>query len=379
MNKEFYITACMLVSAFYLNAQSGKVMTAINYIADYNTTKNSDDLITAKEAIDEASKNEITAVQGKTWYYKGIVYNLMSRDSLLSQVNPNYVDTSFSSFQKALSLDDKKFRNKKDALMYIKSISADVFNSGVDAYKENNFEKAYYQFMKTEKINNYLSENGSDLIVDNRKILSYAGSVADAAKMSKEAIIVYTRLLEDTPTVDVYRRLSMMYKLDGNKEKALSVLEGAEKEFPDNVDLVIDELNIYIEDNKLTEAIDKIDKAIRLQPENDMLYFIKGNAYDKSGDMDKAIVEYERAIKLNPKNDKALYNAGAMYFLGANKYIELMNDLDYNDTEKYNEYNNKRKELYLKARPYFEKVLELSPDDEATKKAIFKIDSALEK
>jgi tetratricopeptide (TPR) repeat protein len=120
-----------------------------------------------------------------------------------------------------------------------------------------------------------------------------------------------------------------------------------------------------------------LDKAIELQPENDMLYFVKGNAYDKSGDMDKAIVQYQKAIEINPKNDKALYNAGAMYFLGANKYIEEMNELNYNETKRYNELNALRKEMYLTAKPYFERVLEIIPDDEASKKALFKINSAL--
>ena len=65
------------------------------------------------------------------------------------------------------------------------------------------------------------------------------------------------------------------------------------------------------------------------------------------------------------------------FFLGANKFIKEMNDLDYNETTKYNELNAKRREMYLTAKPYFEKVLELIPEDVASKKALFKINSAL--
>ena len=159
----------------------------------------------------------------------------------------------------------------------------------------------------------------------------------------------------------------------------MKVLDDAALAHPENADIIIDQLNYFIEDGKLTDAIDKLDKAIELQPENDMLYFVKGNAFDKNGDVEKAIIEYENAIRINPKNDKALYNAGAMYFLGANKYITEMNELGYKEVTKYNELDAKRKEKYLKAKPYFESVLEIFPDDEASKKALYKINSALEK
>jgi tetratricopeptide (TPR) repeat protein len=173
--------------------------------------------------------------------------------------------------------------------------------------------------------------------------------------------------------------LAALLKKTGFKEKAMSVLDNAALAHPENADIIIDQLNYYIEDGKLADAIDKLDRAIELQPENDMLYFVKGNAYDKNGDNEMAIVEYENAIRINPENDKALYNAGAMYFLGANKFITEMNDLGYKEVTKYNELDAKRKEMYLKAKPYFEKVLVIFPEDDASSKALFKINAALDK
>ena len=379
MKKIGFLTLILSLAMQFSFAQSSQVMAAYSYLGEYNLSKDGEDLVEAKKAIDKASEHETTSLQGKTWYYRGMIYQMLSKDELLSKTDDTYTDEALKSFEKALSLDDKKFRNQEDCLNYMRAISADIFNNGVDKYQKGEYAAAYKDFMAMKAINKTLTANEVDLVVDTERTVSNAASAAEQAGMTEEAIAAYKDLLSMNNEANNYRFLASLYKKTGDKEKALATLEEAEKAHPENADIIIDQLNYYIEDGKLADAIDKLDKAIELQPENDMLYFVKGNAYDKNGDVEKAIVEYENAIRINPKNDKALYNAGAMYFLGANKYITEMNDLNYNETKKYNELDAKRKEMYLKAKPYFEKVLEIIPDDEASKKALFKINSALEK
>lgn len=378
--KKIGLLGLILVAAVQLSfAQASKVMAAYNYLEEYKLSKDGEDLVEAKEAIDAAATNETTGIQGKTWYYKGLIYQMLSKDELLSKTDETYTATALESFEKSISLDDKKFRNQEDALNYMRAISADIFNAGVDKYQKGEYAAAYKDFYAMKAINKTLTKNGVELVVDTERTVSNAASAAEQAGMTKEAIAAYEDLLTFSNDANNYRFLAQLYKKSGDKVKAMQVLEDAAKVHPENADIIIDQLNYFIEDGKLTDAIDKLDKAIELQPENDMLYFVKGNAYDKNGDVEKAIIEYENAIRINPKNDKALYNAGAMYFLGANKFITEMNELSYNETTKYNALDAKRKEMYLKAKPYFEKVLEIYPDDEASTKALFKINSALEK
>lgn len=377
MRKLLLIAASVLCAMQISFAQGSKVMAAYNYMEEYQLSKDGNDLVEAKEAIDKAVEHESTGIQGKTWYYRGMIYQLLAGDEMLSQTNDSYLMTALESFEQALTLEDKKFRNGEEALTYIRAISSDVFNSGADAYQNGNYEKAYRDFNAMKGINETLEKFDAELVVETPRCVSNAAASAEAAQMIPEAISAYEDLLTMSDEANNYIFLSRLYKKQGDKEKAMSTLDKAAEKHPENAEIVIEQLNYYIEDNNLEGAIDKLDKAIELQPENDMLYFVKGNAYDKSGDMDKAIVEYEKAIEINPKNDKALYNAGAMYFLGANKYIEEMNELNYNETKRYDELNELRKEMYLTAKPYFEKVLEIMPDDEASKKALFKINSAL--
>ncbi len=377
MKRIVLIAIGLLCTAQISFAQGSKVMAAYNYLEEYKLAKNGEDLVEAKEAIDKAVAHETTGIQGKTWYYRGMIYQALSKDELLSQTDPTYLTTAIESFAKALSLEDKKFRNREDAVLYIRAISSDIFNSGADAYQNGDYAQAYKDFNAMKAINETLKNNNGELVVETERCVSNAAASAEAGGLVNEAIAAYEDLLTMTEDANNYVFLSRLYKKSGDKEKAMATLDMAADIFPENAEVVIEQLNYFIEDNNIAGAIDKIDKAIELQPENDMLYFIKGNAYDKSGDMDKAIVEYEKAIEINPSNDKAIYNAGAMFFLGANKFIKEMNDLDYNETTKYNELNAKRREMYLTAKPYFEKVLELIPEDVASKKALFKINSAL--
>lgn len=378
--KRIGLLGLVLVVSVQLSfAQASKVMAAYNYLEEYKLSKDGEDLVEAKAAIDAAVENDVTAIQGKTWFYKGMIYQMLSKDALLSKTDPEFTGKALASFEKALSLNDSKFRNTEDALNYMRAISADIFNSGVEKYQNKDFVGAYRDFYSMKAINNTLTKNKVDLVVDTERTVSNAASAAEQADMIPEAIASYEELLTFSKDANNYRFLAQLYKKSGDKVKAMKILDDAALAHPENADIIIDQLNYFIEDGKLTDAIDKLDKAIALQPENDMLYFVKGNAYDKNGDVEKAIVEYENAIKINPKNDKALYNAGAMYFLGANKYITEMNALGYKEVTKYNELDAKRKEMYLKAKPYFEKVLLLLPEDDASKKALFKINSALEK
>jgi tetratricopeptide (TPR) repeat protein len=379
MKRISLMVLIFLVSVQFSIAQSSQVMSAFSNLGEYNLTKDGAYLVDAKSAIDKASVHESTSLLGKTWYYKGMIYHTLSKDTLLRATDKTYLSSALESFEKALSIEDKKFRDQDNCLDYIRAISGDVFNAGVDRYQKGEFEGAYNDFFAMKEINQTLKANNIDLVVDTERTVSNAASAAEQAGMTTEAIAAYEDLLTINNEANNFRFLAALLKKTGFKEKAMSVLDNAALAHPENADIIIDQLNYYIEDGKLADAIDKLDRAIELQPENDMLYFVKGNAYDKNGDNEMAIVEYENAIRINPENDKALYNAGAMYFLGANKFITEMNDLGYKEVTKYNELDAKRKEMYLKAKPYFEKVLVIFPEDDASSKALFKINAALDK
>lgn len=362
-----------------LNAQASKVMAATNYLSDYQQSDNPnpENLISAKEAIEAAAQHENTSQQGKTWYTKGLISVAMLNDSSFTDFPDDFASEALTSFQKALDLNDKKFRDEKKLMQYALKLSTDVFNAGVDAYSKENFVRAYESFTFMKEVNTFLESNGQDIAVETKVALSNAAQAAEQAGLTKEAIAAYEDLLVYDKSVINYRLLANLYKEEQNFDKSLEILSKAANEHPEDADVMIDQLNIYIGLDRLGEALEIIDKAIELQPENDMLYYVKGTAYDGAGKTEKAVEQYEKAVEINPDNTRALYNAGAMYFNSANKYIEQMNELSLSEQKKYDELNAKRIDLYKKAKPFFERILEIDPEDDAASRALTKINSSL--
>lgn len=361
------------------NAQASKVMAATNYLNDYmqSDKPNPENLVNAKEAIDLAVNHENTSLQGKTWYTRGLIAITMFNDSSFVDFPDDFAKRTLESFKKALELNDKKFRDEKKLHQYALKLSTDVFNAGVDAYSKENFVRAYKSFAFMEDVNKFLEANNQNIAVETKVALSNAAQAAEQAGLKDEAIDAYENLLVYDNDVLNYRLLANLHKEKEDFDEALNVLTKAAEVHSEDADLMIDQLNIYIGLDRLSEALEIIDKAIELQPENDMLYYVKGTAYDGAGETTKAVEQYEKAVEINPENTRALYNAGAMYFNSANEYIEQMNKLGLSEQKKYDELNKKRKDLYKKAKPFFERILEIEPEDDAAKRALTKINSSL--
>lgn len=363
-----------------VKAQASKVMSANTYLSDYNLEKKTDYLLKAKEAIDAAAKHEVTSIQAKTWLTRGIIYQTLFVHPDLGNGPDDFAKEALVSFEKSLTIDDKKFKEQDKSLNYTKALSADVFNKAVDLFQSGkNMAASYKYFLMMSDFNKLLEANNQAVVVSTAQSLGNAANAAEKGGLNKEARAVYTSLLTIDPQPFYFARIAAFEKEDGNIEKALATLDAGAKKFPNDAGIIIEQLNIYIAQDKLPEAIGLIDKAIELQPENDMLYFVKGNAFDNAKKPEEAEKAYKKALEINPDNTRALFNLGAIYYLGANVFIEEMSKLGLSsaDQKKYDALDAKRKENYRQAKPYFEKVLQLLPDDKEAKKALDKINSVL--
>jgi tetratricopeptide (TPR) repeat protein len=363
-------------------AQASKVMSANTYLSDYNLDKKTDNLLKAKEAIDAAAKHDVTSLQGKTWLTRGIIYQTLFVNPELGNGPDDFATEALKSLENSLTINDTKFKDQAKSITYLKALSADVFNRGVDVFqKGTDMKSAYKYFYMMTDLNKVLEANKETGVVTTAQSLGNAAQAAEKGGLDKEARDAYFQLITIDPQPFYFAKVAAYHKENGNIEKALSVLDEGAKKYPEDAGITIEQLNIYIAQDKLSEAIGLIDKAIALQPENDMLYFVKGNAYDGAKKPEEAEKAYKQALDINPDNNRALFNLAAIYYLGANVYIEQMSNLGLSaaDQKKYDALDLKRKENYKLAKPYFERVLELIPDDKEAKKALDKINSVLGK
>lgn len=357
-------------------SQSSNVTAAWNYMNYYNNGDGVQNLEKAKTAIDEAAVNEKTSADPKTWFYRGQVYQLIFTDTTLRQQHDIAQAEAVKSYKKVFEMNDPKFKAWKDMTKYLLALGPGSFNAAITQFERKNYNQAYKYFASIADINAIIESRGEKPNIELDKALGNAALSAENAGNTQGAIDAYKQLSAKFPDAKYDLLLARLQKKAGDKEGAVATLDAAIAKYPQNIDLIIDKLNIYIADDKHEMAMDMLNKAIALDPNNDQLYYALGTAYEKLNKPEDAKNAYEKATQLNPKNFGATYNMGAYYFNKAGALNDEMNKLGYSkaDQAKYETLKKQRAEIFKQAKPYFDRCKELNPDDAPTLKALKQIE-----
>ncbi|NBV04884.1 MAG: tetratricopeptide repeat protein [Cytophagia bacterium] len=152
----------------------------------------------------------------------------------------------------------------------------------------------------------------------------------------------------------------------GDTAAALQYLAQGRQAYPNDIGLVIDELNIYLSQGKQEMAIEKLTAAIALDPSNVNLYFARGTAYDNTKKSDLAEADYKKAIEIKADYFDPYYNLGAMYFNAAAELANQADKIPFSKQKEFEVADAKAKAAFEKAQPVLEKAHELQPDDNNT-------------
>jgi predicted Zn-dependent protease len=170
----------------------------------------------------------------------------------------------------------------------------------------------------------------------------------------------------------IYTDMIKISLIDRDTTKALDYIAKGKLMFEDNMELINQEINIYLARNKTNELKDKLTAAIELSPDNEVLHAILANLYQKTNEKDKEEAEYLKALEIKSDYEIANYNLGVMYFNTANEWNDKLGALPPKETAKAKEYEGKANEYFRKAVANFEKSYEVSPD-KATKQQLRKL------
>lgn len=361
MKRITFLAVLFLSVIMIANAQNSVRTTAYNYLR-----KGKLDL--AKENIDRAIEHEKTMNDAKTWLYYGNTYIQIAttEDEAFKNLDPDALKKAFNGYQKCLEYDEKG-TYKMQVLQDMVIISNNFYAKGIALYKTNDFVNAYAEFNEAIMVNNSINN------LDTMAIYAAAMS-AFSGKMYPEATAGYQELIElGYNNSGIYGDLATIYKEEEKIEEAKAVLQQGIDKFPNDANILFAKINILLVEEKYEEVISSLGSAIELDPTNYTLYFVQGQSYEQMDDMVNAKIGYEKALEIKPDYSDALYNLGAMYF---NKGVEIAMTANDLPLEKEDEYNKLKEEAiveYLAAEPYFEKALELLPDDENLIKSLEQI------
>lgn len=355
--KKLLLTTVAALSMQLAMAQKSEVTNAILSLKNGTLDK-------AKTSVDKAVVHEKTANDPKAWFTKGEVYAAYIDNPIFGKQVPNAVEEAYQAYDKAIALDKdgewgKQAAAKKDGLY------AGAFNNAVNAYNEKRYDEAIKAYTMAQNIR-----------PQDTTAYVYAAYAAEAKQDFPLAKENYKKLLAmNHKTPMVYNRLIYFAKeVDKNETETASLLQDAVKQFPNNKDFMLEELNLYVKAGKGKEAIGKLENAIKVDPNNPNLYNVLGSLYDQTGDKDKARQNYEAALKVDPANFDANFNLGVFHYnKGAdtnNKFSKLTGA---NQAKMGPKLQAESKQSFNSAIPYFEAAHKSNPQDVGTMETLARV------
>lgn len=335
-------------------AQSSKRTSAYMYMQNGQLDK-------AKESIDEAILHEKTMEDPKTWLYRGEIYYSIATSPLeiYKDLDPNSHMVAYESLLKANEY-DVKGRYKKDIALYMGNLTQVFYNVGNTAYQAGDYEQAIEDF----KIAYDISESNERLDTIAAYYIGMCAVLAEKPDIAAEYLEICVNAQFDDP--NIYRFYNRAIKQQGDTARAIEIIREGRERYPDELELLLEEAQIYLEMGKKEELLVSLVQAVEADPENANLYFLIGKTYDDMDSLVMAEKYYKKAAEVQPDFFEAYYNIGAIYVNKAAEFQRQANDLPLDAVDEYNALNDQASENLKLAVPWLEKSLEVRPDDQPT-------------
>lgn len=362
------VTALCIGATTFVAAQSNQVQNASNYLRNKEYDK-------AKASADAAAVHESTKNSAKLWMYRGKIYQAIYFDNseTIRKLDPEAEEKALESYINCLK-NDKDNIYKDEVKGLIVQASAAVSNKA-NAYRVNKeYDKAVKCYDLMEAALPYDFDQGMKRNNITKEKLMYNKFEMYKSVPNKEKTLEYANKLIEMKYKEprLYTDMVKLSLLDKDTTKALEYIGKGRLMFEDNMELVNQEINIYLARNKTDELKTKLNTAIDLSPDNEVLHVILANIYQKTNENDKAEAEYLKALEIKPDYEIANYNLGVMYFNSGNEWNDKLGALPPKETAKAKEYETKANDYFRKAVVNFEKSYEVSPD-KATKQQLRKL------
>lgn len=325
----------------------------------------------AKKAIDKAVENAKTKNDAKTWLYYGEIYYDIASSPLpqFRKLDTLAATKAFMGLKKAKTLDSlsRKKRISKEADEYIKKLGLVFYGKGGAVFKEKNYGKAMQYFKDAFQVSQALGSFDTTAAFN----VGITGVLGKRPKVAAEYLKKCVDVQFKDPKIFIYynRALQQM----GDTAGAFAAVKLGRVRFPDNLSLLLEQAQLYLEKGQSDQLIKSLKEAIAKKPDNPAnanFNFLIGKSYDDMDKADSAEIYYEEAIKVNPKFFEAYYNIGAIYINKAAKIQKVANDLPLSKNKEFKVLEKEANDNLRKAIPWLVKARAIKPDDKPTFKGL---------
>ncbi len=367
--KRILVGSLLVLAFIYVKAQSVNTQTAYNFLKEYNRAKTQDDkqkkLAEAKKYIDDASVNSETSGDGKTWFYKALIYINLYRDN---PGNQEFLNIALSSFKNAYKFDTKK-KYTEEIQVNIDTLRQRFYQEGVEKFNQRKYEESMFKIENAANLFQIVNQTDTALLL-------IAAVAADKAERYDKARDYYLSTLKaGKNTAEVYIGLTNYYTKLREKENAYDIMKKGRDLFPKDEDLIKAETNMYLGFGEDEKALEKLKMITQTDSLNPSVFFVMGTLYDKAYNdtiktmeergviFGNAVKAYEKAIQINPKYFDAYFNLGALYFNTGANYHNAANKLPLEKAEEYKKLSDQGTKNFELALPFLTIANELDPSD----------------
>jgi tetratricopeptide (TPR) repeat protein len=346
----------------------------------------------AKDMIDAATTYEKTMNDGKTWYYRGLIYASLDTTSneTYKALAPNALEVAIESFKKA---DQMATGGKEYFLSDPKNIASAVDNTKpIQLERLSNYyldqaiklvqqdEPDYMASVAKIGKARYVFENTLPTYSNDTLayyVLALAAQNAEQYDTAIQAVELY--LKEGGKAKEPYIIMYQIYNHKGNKEKALEVIREAKEKMPHVDQFPLIEIELLIDMKKTAEAKTGLENAIKKDPSNKALHFYLGYTNLSLNNLPEARKNFEEALKIDSKYFDAQLYLAKVVGQDAKVIKAQINALGITpaDKKKKMELDGVYVEKLKTALPYWEKAEKLNPSDEEVLNELYSIYSDL--
>ncbi|MFS8616916.1 MAG: tetratricopeptide repeat protein [Solitalea sp.] len=350
----------IVLTAFFIagiiagaTAQKGKLNSAKSSYENYyamsslkQTEEAQKSLNEAMAAIEEVVQHDKTKESPEAYLYKSLIYSAVANDSVMQDATVDAVQISYDALTQAKELDKGGDLKEEDLKTAEQNLYIASYNKGINAYNNQSFETALKYF-----------NVATDMNPTDTTLYLNTGVTAERIGDTALAIESYSRLVElkyEDPAI--YAVLANLFFSQNQEEQALATLEKGIELFPGNKDLMITELNYYLQRGEAAKVIDKIEASAQADPGNKSLWFALGVAYGEIDSNSAAQRAYAKALEIDPDYYDANINMGVIAIDAANKIVQEANEIPQDKPDAYEAKIAEYKEALKGALTYLERA-----------------------
>lgn len=177
----------------------------------------------------------------------------------------------------------------------------------------------------------------------------------------------------------IVKNIAFMYVELGDTEAAIKAIKEARVDAPSDINLLLTEANLYLQLGKKDKFKELMEEAVKQDPTNSSLFYNLGVIAAEQGDVVSAKKYYQKSLELKPDDVNTNFNMAALILKEETVLVEEMNSLGTSsaDNKKYDMLQEKRGVVYKEAKPFLEKILSIDPKNESAAQTLKGIYSVL--